>query len=35
MALGFMNQWKRLLKRKDLQVMEVAIQKLQEGLRAW
>jgi len=36
MALDFMEQWKMLLKRKDLQVMEVAIQELQEGLiRAW
>jgi len=34
MALGFMKQWKRFLKKKDLQVMEDVIQKLQEGLRA-
>jgi hypothetical protein len=35
MALGFMKQWKILLKTKDQQLMEDAIHKLQEGLRTW
>ena len=35
MALGFMKQWKNLLKTKEQQLMEDAIHKLQEGLRAW
>jgi hypothetical protein len=35
MALGFMKQWKNLLRMKEQQLMEDAIHKLQEGLRAW
>lgn len=35
MALGFISQWKKLLKQEERLKMEDLILKLQEGLKAW
>lgn len=35
MVLGFLSQWKKLLKPKDRLKMEDVILKLQDGLKAW
>lgn len=34
-AMGFLIQWKKMLKAKDRIQMEDIILKLQEGLKAW
>jgi len=34
-VLALMKQWKKMLKTKDQKVLEDALLKLQEGLRAW
>jgi len=35
MILGFLTQWKKLLKPVEMMKMEDNIKKLQEGLKAW
>ena len=35
MILGFLTQWRKMLKKKDQLLMDDVILKLQEGLRAW
>jgi hypothetical protein len=34
-VLGFLSQWKKLLKPKEVMMMDDLILKLQEGLKAW
>ena len=34
-VLGFLSQWKKLLKPQEVLMMEDTILKLQEGLKAW
>lgn len=33
--MGFLSQWRKMLKKKDQLLMDDVILKLQEGLRAW
>jgi hypothetical protein len=34
-VLGFLSQWNKLLKLKEVMMMDDLILKLQEGLKAW
>jgi hypothetical protein len=34
-VLGFLSQWKKMLKPKEVMIMEDLTLKLQEGLKAW
>ena len=34
-VMGFLIQWKKLLKPKEKQNMEDTLKKLQEGMQAW